>query len=71
MMQCPMLETLRSGKSAHVVHEYTREKYSTFYGNIVTYPLTNEDGDIFQSYRNYQRYYGSHLQRPGKNVSRN
>ncbi|RLC04910.1 MAG: PAS domain-containing sensor histidine kinase [Deltaproteobacteria bacterium] len=48
MMQCPMLETLRSGKSAQVVHEYTREKYSTFYGNIVTYPLTNKDGDIFQ-----------------------
>ena len=48
MMQCPMLETLRTGKSAHVVHEYTGEKNSTVYGNIVTYPLKNQDGDIFQ-----------------------
>ena len=48
MMQCPMLETLRTGKSAHVVHEYTGKKNGTVYGNIVTYPLKNQDGDIFQ-----------------------
>lgn len=48
MMQCPMLETLRTGKSAHVVHEYTGKKNSTVYGNIVTYPLKNQAGDIFQ-----------------------
>jgi len=47
-MRCPMLETVRSGKSAHVVHEYTGEKNRTIYGNIVTYPLRNQDGDIFQ-----------------------
>lgn len=48
MMQCPMLETLRTGKSAHVVHEYTGKKNCTVYGNIVTYPLKNQDGDIYQ-----------------------
>ena len=48
MMQCPMLETLRTGKSAHVVHEYTGKKNGTVYGNIVTYPLKNQDGEIFQ-----------------------
>jgi signal transduction histidine kinase len=48
MMQCPMLETLRTGKSAHVVHEYTGKKNGTVYGNIVTYPLKNQDGNIFQ-----------------------
>ncbi len=48
MMQCPMLETLRTGKSAHVVHEYTGKKNATYYGNIVTYPLKNQAGDIFQ-----------------------
>jgi len=49
MMRCPMLETLRTGKSAHVVHEYTGEKNGTVYGNIVTYPLKNQDGEIFQT----------------------
>ena len=48
LMQCPMLETLRTGESAHVVHEYTGKKNGTVYGNVVTYPLRNQDGDIFQ-----------------------
>lgn len=48
MMQCPMLETLKTGKSAHVVHEYTGKKNGTVYGNIDTYPLKNQKGDIFQ-----------------------
>jgi two-component system NtrC family sensor kinase len=48
IMQCPMLETLKTGNSAHVVHEYTGKKNGTNYGNIVTYPLKNQDGDIFQ-----------------------
>ena len=48
MMQCPMHETLKTGKSAHVVHEFTGEKNGTVYGNIVTYPLRDQDGEIFQ-----------------------
>ncbi len=48
IMQCPMIETLRTGKSAHVVHEYTGKKNGTVYGNIVTYPLKNQKGEIFQ-----------------------
>ena len=48
LMQCPMLETLRTGKSAHVVHEYTGKKNGTVYGNIVTYPLKNQAEEIFQ-----------------------
>jgi len=48
MMQCPMLETLRTGKSAHVVHEFKGGDKSTAYGNIVTYPLVSQEGEIFQ-----------------------
>jgi two-component system NtrC family sensor kinase len=48
MMKCPMLETLRTGKPAHVVHEYTGKENGTAYGNIVTYPLRNQAGEIFQ-----------------------
>ncbi len=48
IMKCPMLETLRTGKSAHVVHEYTGKKNSTAFGNVVTYPLRNQNGEVFQ-----------------------
>jgi signal transduction histidine kinase len=48
IMQCPMLETMRTGKTAHVVHEFSGMKDRTYYSNIVTYPLRNQDGDIFQ-----------------------
>jgi PAS domain S-box-containing protein len=48
LMKCPMLETLTTGKSAHVVHEYTGKMNRTAFGNIVTYPLRNQEGEIFQ-----------------------
>jgi len=48
IMKCPMLETLRTGKSAHVVHEYTGKKEGTVFGNIVTYPLRDQDGEVYQ-----------------------
>ncbi len=48
IMRCPMVETRQSGKSAHVVHEFHGLKGRTGYGNIVTYPLKNQDGEVFQ-----------------------
>lgn len=48
IMQCPMLETMRTGKTAHVLHEFSGIKNRTFYSNIVTYPLRNQGGDIYQ-----------------------
>ena len=48
IMRCPMLETRQSGKSAHVVHEFRGLKGRTGYGNIVTYALKNQDGEVFQ-----------------------
>jgi two-component system NtrC family sensor kinase len=47
-LQCPMLETVRTGKSAHVIHEFMGIRNQTSYGNIVTYPLRNQEGEVFQ-----------------------
>ncbi len=46
-IDCPMLETLRTGKSAHVIHELRRGGEAG-YDNIVTYPLTDENGRIIR-----------------------
>jgi two-component system NtrC family sensor kinase len=46
--QCPMLETMRTGKSAHVIHEFMGMRDQPSYGNITTYPLKNQDGEVFQ-----------------------
>jgi signal transduction histidine kinase len=47
-LPCPMLETLETGKSAHVIHEIPAIKNRPIYGNIVTYPLKNKDGEILR-----------------------
>ena len=47
-LPCPMLETLRTGKSAHVIHEYPTTADRQTYGNIVTYPLKDHDGQILR-----------------------
>jgi len=47
-LQCPMLETMRTGKSAHVIHEFMGMGDQTSYGNIVTYPFKNEEGEVFR-----------------------
>jgi signal transduction histidine kinase len=47
-LQCPMLETLRTGKSAHVIHEFPKSEQLPAYGNIVTYPVKDPDGQIIR-----------------------
>ncbi len=47
-MKCPMIETLKTGKSAHVIHELTGIYNRESYGTIVTYPLKDQDGEIFK-----------------------
>jgi len=47
-LKCPMIETLKTGKSAHVIHELTGSHNQEIYGNIVTYPLKDQDGEIFK-----------------------
>jgi len=47
-LKCPMIETLKTGKSAHVIHELTDVHNRESYRNIVTYPLKDQAGEIFQ-----------------------
>jgi len=47
-LKCPMLETLKTGKTAHVIHEFPKSKDEPTYCDIVTYPLKNENGEIFR-----------------------
>jgi signal transduction histidine kinase len=43
---CPMVETLRTGESAHVIHEGPAEEKEFSYSEIVTYPIKNERNQI-------------------------
>ena len=47
-MSCPMLETLKTGKSAHVIQEFSGFGAQPVYSNIVTYPLIDPSGEIFK-----------------------
>ena len=47
-MQCPMLETLKTGKSAHVIQEFPGPGNKSVYDNIVTYPLKDPGGEIYK-----------------------
>ncbi len=45
---CPMLETLRTGESAHVINEHNGPEGPTAYYNMVTYPVKNPKGEVVQ-----------------------
>jgi signal transduction histidine kinase len=47
-LKCPMVETMKTGKSAHVIHESAGSRENATYGNIVTYPLKDQNGDILR-----------------------
>ncbi len=43
---CPMMETLKTGESAHAIHEHAIDgKYTTFC-DLETYPVKNDSGDV-------------------------
>jgi signal transduction histidine kinase len=44
--ECPMVETLRTGESAHVIHESTNLQTSPSYRHVVSYPIKNQEGQI-------------------------
>jgi two-component system NtrC family sensor kinase len=44
--ECPMIETLRTGESAHVIHESTSLQTSPSYRHVVSYPIKNQEGQI-------------------------
>lgn len=43
---CPLLQTLQTGKSAHVIHEHLFPDGRAVYCNMVTYPIKNKAGEI-------------------------
>lgn len=43
---CPMMETLRTGNSAHVIHEHPLAGDRATYCDMVTYPLKDQNGEI-------------------------
>ncbi len=45
---CPLLESLRTGKSAHVIHEHLFPDGRAVYCNMVTYPLKNQAGKVLR-----------------------
>jgi two-component system, NtrC family, sensor kinase len=46
-MGCPLVETLRTGQSAHVIHEHVMDSGRRMYCDLETYPVrTNENGEI-------------------------
>jgi len=47
-LKCPLLETLRTGQSAQVIHEHQDLDGRTVYHDIVTYPMRNALGEIVQ-----------------------
>jgi signal transduction histidine kinase len=43
---CPLVETLRTGNSAHVIHEHPSVDDQPTYCDMVTYPVRNQTGEI-------------------------
>jgi len=46
--QCPMIETLRTGESSHVINRSLASVSDTTYYDLVTYPVKNLNGDVIK-----------------------
>jgi signal transduction histidine kinase len=44
--ECPVIQTLRTGKSSMVIHEYTASDGRTSYFNIMAYPIKDKHGNV-------------------------
>ncbi|QTA85686.1 two-component system sensor histidine kinase NtrB [Desulfonema magnum] len=44
--ECPLVKTLRTGRSAHIIHEYHTSTDETRYFNIATYPIRDQNDTI-------------------------
>ena len=47
-VKCPMLETLRTGKDVHVIHDHPGPDGQHMYCDLTTYPIKNDAGDVTQ-----------------------
>jgi len=45
---CPVVETLKTGESAHVIHEHPSSDGHFSYCDMVAYPIKNRDGEIIR-----------------------
>ena len=45
---CPMIETLRTGESAQVIHEHPASQGTATYCDMVTYPVKDQNGEIIR-----------------------
>ncbi|MFC1488887.1 ATP-binding protein [Thermodesulfobacteriota bacterium] len=45
-IRCPMVETLRTGMNAHVIHEHPGLDGKPTYCNMTTYPIKNQEGEV-------------------------
>jgi len=43
---CPMMETLKTGESAHAIHEHAIDGEHTTFCDLETYPIKNDAGDV-------------------------
>ena len=47
-VKCPMLETMRTGKDVHVIHDHPGPDGQHMYCDLSTYPIKNDAGDVTQ-----------------------
>jgi len=62
--QCPMVETLRTSESAHVINNNLASVSGTMYYDLVTYPVKNLNGEItkvIEIWRDITKQISSHL----------
>ncbi len=45
---CPLIRTVRTGKSSHVIHEHALGDGKTAYFNIATYPVKDSEGKVIR-----------------------
>jgi len=70
---CPMKETLKTGLSAHAIHEHLDRQNKPRYLEIFTYPLKNNYGQInmvFEFYRDITDELESRLERKARQVKK-
>jgi signal transduction histidine kinase len=47
-VKCPMIETLRTGKDVHVIHDHPGTDGQHMYCDLTTYPIKNDAGEVTQ-----------------------
>ena len=70
---CPMKETLKTGLSAHAIHEHLDRENKPRYLEVITYPLKNNYGQVnmvFEFYRDITDDLESRLERKAREVKK-